>query len=166
MIMCVSAAAPTGNVPQEKLQGGPPPAGFDGYGGYPPQQPQHQQQTPYPPAGASSGYPPQQQQPQYQTPYPPAGASGYPPQQQQQQWGAPYGQQQQQQQWGAPVANGMPVPPPGPPRANTIGSGSYTVNIDPDTEVAQKFAETVVRNGFVRKVGVLYIQHVTNTAKR
>jgi hypothetical protein len=39
-----------------------------------------------------------------------------------------------------------------PQRSNTIGAGSYVVNVDPDTAVAEQFANTVVRNGFVRKV--------------
>jgi len=108
-----------------------------------------QKQTGQSPYGGFDGhgqYPPQQA-PQ---PYPPQ--PGY----QQQQ----YGQQQWPQggqQWGVP-ANGQPAAA-GPATGGTIGSGSYVVNIDPDMAVAQQFATTAVRNGFVRKVfGIVALQ--------
>lgn len=109
------------------------PPGFDGYG-------------PYPPQGQLAGYPPQQ-------PYPPQQGYG------QAAYGQPaYGQPAAPgQQWAAPaaVANGGQQRP----NNNTIGAGSYVVNVDPDMEVAQQFATTQMRNGFVRKVfGIVSVQ--------
>eukprot|EP00878_Enallax_costatus_P020910 GHUV01022122.1.p1 GENE.GHUV01022122.1~~GHUV01022122.1.p1 ORF type:complete len:235 (+),score=45.96 GHUV01022122.1:139-843(+) len=104
--------------------------GLDGYG---------QQQYPPQPTQFGYGY----AQP---APYPPQGPVGYPPQQQP----ANYGYQQP-----PPAAGG--IQPPGQGSASL--GGSYVVNVDPDTATSMQFAETAVRNGFVRKVfGIVSIQ--------
>lgn len=118
------------------------PPGFDGYGQHPPPQGQ------YPPQGQfASGYPPQQ-------PYPPQQASYGQPAYGQPAYGQPaYGQPfAAGQQWAAPAATNGGQQRPSNNSNNTIGSGSYVVNVDPDMAVAQQFATTQVRNGFVRKV--------------
>ncbi len=108
--------------------GAPPPAGgFNGYEQKPGGPPG------YPPQGAAYGYPPQAA---YGVPqYPPQAA--YPPQQQQ------YGYQQQA------AAPGYVARPPQDPEA-AMGAG-YAA---PDAAMASAmaFAETKVRNAFVRKV--------------
>lgn len=53
--------------------------------------------------------------------------------------------------------NGSAQPEPQRNNSGTIGAGSYVVNVDPDMEVAQQFATTAVRNGFVRKVRMLLL---------
>lgn len=54
---------------------------------------------------------------------------------------------------------------PGAAPPNRVGSGSYVVNIDPDLATASSFADTVVRNGFVRKVfGIVAAQLAVTVA--
>ncbi len=83
---------------------------------------------------------------------------GYPPQQ------AGYAPQQQAGfapppgQAGYGIPQPPPPPPGGPQRQGSVGSGMYIVNVDPDTATAMAFAQTAVRNGFVRKVRVCWQQ--------
>eukprot|EP00879_Flechtneria_rotunda_P022452 GHRR01023703.1.p1 GENE.GHRR01023703.1~~GHRR01023703.1.p1 ORF type:complete len:296 (+),score=47.40 GHRR01023703.1:71-889(+) len=107
-------------------------------------------------AGRSDGYQPgapqysgYQQQPQYggngyQQPYPPQQYGAYSPQQ-------PGAYQPQQ------PAYSNYQPPPAQPTSNN--PTSFVVNVDPDTATSMQFADTVVRNGFVRKVfGIVAVQ--------